>query len=892
MSDEMITESDSKITPLSSDVTRYQLRSMYRSWYLDYASYVILERAVPNIADGLKPVQRRILHSMKTLDDGRFNKVANIVGNTMQYHPHGDASINDALVQLGQKELLIETQGNWGNVLTGDRAAAGRYIEARLSPFALEVLYNSKLTEWAPSYDGRKKEPVTLPAKFPLLLVQGVEGIAVGLSSKILPHNFNEILDACIAFLRGEEFALYPDFATGGFIDVNRYNDGTRGGAVKVRAKIEKIDNKTLAITEVPYGVTSGSLINSILKAGEKGKIKIRKVDDMTSESVRVMVYLQPGTSSDKAIDALYAFTDCEINIYPNCCVIHDKKPVFISISDVLRHSVLSTRDLLQRELEIQRDEVREMLHFASLERIFIEERIYKDKEYEQSRSFEEATAHIMNRLKPWEPKFIRPVTDDDVQRLYEIKMGRILRFNAQKAEETIAAYRDKISEIEKHLANITAYTIDWYMSLKAKYGDAFPRRTVVRGFDNIEAATVAEANKKLYINRAEGFIGTSLAKDEFICPCSDIDDVIIFYRDGKYKVVKVQEKLFVGKNIEHIDVFKRNDQRTVYNVIYRDGKDGTYFMKRFFVTGITRDKEYDITQGTPGSRICYFTRNPNGEAEVVRVTLKPKARLNKLQFDVDFGELAIKGKQSRGNIVTRNEVHRFSLREKGASTLGGRKVWFDSDVLRLNYDGRGDYLGEFGGTDLVLVILKNGEYYTSTVDASNHYEDNILRIEKFRPGTIWSAILFDADQGYPYIKRFSFEQTAKKQKFIGDNPKSQLILLSDEPGARFEVTFGGGDDFRDPIVIVASEFINVKSLKAKGKRLTTYITENIVEIDPVPVSDPDESETPDLSEPAVSPDDDDDNAADNDSGNSAAETEDVSDEQVRDEINGQQHLF
>lgn len=892
MSDEMITESDSKITPLSSDVTRYQLRSMYRSWYLDYASYVILERAVPNIADGLKPVQRRILHSMKTLDDGRFNKVANIVGNTMQYHPHGDASINDALVQLGQKELLIETQGNWGNVLTGDRAAAGRYIEARLSPFALEVLYNSKLTEWAPSYDGRKKEPVTLPAKFPLLLVQGVEGIAVGLSSKILPHNFNEILDACIAFLRGEEFALYPDFATGGFLDVNRYNDGTRGGAVKVRAKIEKIDNKTLAITEVPYGVTSGSLINSILKAGEKGKIKIRKVDDMTSESVRVMVYLQPGTSSDKAIDALYAFTDCEINIYPNCCVIHDKKPVFISISDVLRHSVLSTRDLLQRELEIQRDEVREMLHFASLERIFIEERIYKDKEYEQSRSFEEATAHIMNRLKPWEPKFIRPVTDDDVQRLYEIKMGRILRFNAQKAEETIAAYRDKISEIEKHLANITAYTIDWYMSLKAKYGDAFPRRTVVRGFDNIEAATVAEANKKLYINRAEGFIGTSLAKDEFICPCSDIDDVIIFYRDGKYKVVKVQEKLFVGKNIEHIDVFKRNDQRTVYNVIYRDGKDGTYFMKRFFVTGITRDKEYDITQGTPGSRICYFTRNPNGEAEVVRVTLKPKARLNKLQFDVDFGELAIKGKQSRGNIVTRNEVHRFSLREKGASTLGGRKVWFDSDVLRLNYDGRGDYLGEFGGTDLVLVILKNGEYYTSTFDASNHYEDNILRIEKFRPGTIWSAILFDADQGYPYIKRFSFEQTAKKQKFIGDNPKSQLILLSDEPGARFEVTFGGGDDFRDPIVIVASEFINVKSLKAKGKRLTTYITENIVEIDPVPVSDPDESETPDLSEPAVSPDDDDDNAADNDSGNSAAETEDVSDEQVRDEINGQQHLF
>ena len=834
MSDEMITESDSKITPLSSDVTRYQLRSMYRSWYLDYASYVILERAVPNIADGLKPVQRRILHSMKTLDDGRFNKVANIVGNTMQYHPHGDASINDALVQLGQKELLIETQGNWGNVLTGDRAAAGRYIEARLSPFALEVLYNSKLTEWAPSYDGRKKEPVTLPAKFPLLLVQGVEGIAVGLSSKILPHNFNEILDACIAFLRGEEFALYPDFATGGFIDVNRYNDGTRGGAVKVRAKIEKIDNKTLAITEVPYGVTSGSLINSILKAGEKGKIKIRKVDDMTSESVRVMVYLQPGTSSDKAIDALYAFTDCEINIYPNCCVIHDKKPVFISISDVLRHSVLSTRDLLQRELEIQRDEVREMLHFASLERIFIEERIYKDKEYEQSRSFEEATAHIMNRLKPWEPKFIRPVTDDDVQRLYEIKMGRILRFNAQKAEETIAAYRDKISEIEKHLANITAYTIDWYMSLKAKYGDAFPRRTVVRGFDNIEAATVAEANKKLYINRAEGFIGTSLAKDEFICPCSDIDDVIIFYRDGKYKVVKVQEKLFVGKNIEHIDVFKRNDQRTVYNVIYRDGKDGTYFMKRFFVTGITRDKEYDITQGTPGSRICYFTRNPNGEAEVVRVTLKPKARLNKLQFDVDFGELAIKGKQSRGNIVTRNEVHRFSLREKGASTLGGRKVWFDSDVLRLNYDGRGDSLGVFQGDDLVLVITRDGEFYTTSFADTNHYDDNILRIEKFDPHKVWTAALYDASLGNPYLKRFTFEPSAKPQRYVGNDATSQLLLLTDTCYPRLEVIFGGNDAVRPPLEIDAEEFIGTKSFKAKGKRITTFRMERITELEPL----------------------------------------------------------
>ncbi|MDE5972184.1 MAG: DNA gyrase/topoisomerase IV subunit A, partial [Muribaculaceae bacterium] len=772
--------------PADGDTVRYQLRSMYRSWYLDYASYVILERAVPDMADGLKPVQRRILHSMKTLDDGRFNKVANIVGNTMQYHPHGDQSINDALVQLGQKELLVETQGNWGNVLTGDRAAAGRYIEARLSPFALEVLYNPKLTEWTKSYDGRKDEPVALPVKFPLLLVQGAEGIAVGLSCKILPHNFNELIDASVACLRGEEFTLYPDFVTGGFIDVSRYNDGQRGGAVKIRAKIEKVDSKSLAITELPFGVTSTSLISSILKAAEKGKIKVRKVDDMTSAQARVMVYLQPGTSSDKAIDALYAFTDCEINVYPNCCVIDQKKPRFVGVSDVLRHSAEATREMLRRELQIKRGEVSEMLHFASLERIFIEERIYKDEEYEQSRSFDEATAHIMKRLEPWAPQFIRPVTDEDVQRLYEIKMGRILRFSVQKADELIASYRERIAEIDTHLSDITGYTVDWFLGLQRKYGANYPRHTVVRSFDAIEAAQVAEANKKLYINRSEGFIGTSLTKDEFIAPCSDLDDVIIFYRDGKYKVVKVQEKLSVGKNIEHIDVFKRNDQRTIYNVIYRDGREGTYYMKRFFVTGITRDKEYDLTQGTPGSRVCYFSRNPNGEAEVVRVTLKPKARLNKLQFDVDFGELAIKGKQSRGNIVTRNEVHRFSLRERGASTLGGRKVWFDPDVLRLNYDGRGEYLGEFSGTDLVLVVLRNGEFYTSTFDATNHYEEGILRIERFRQGTVWSAVLFDADQGYPYIKRFAFEPTAKKQRFIGENPASRLIALSDAPGARF----------------------------------------------------------------------------------------------------------
>ncbi|MDE6535740.1 MAG: DNA gyrase/topoisomerase IV subunit A [Muribaculaceae bacterium] len=860
------------------DTKRYQLRSMYRSWYLDYASYVILERAVPSIEDGLKPVQRRILHSMKTLDDGRFNKVANIVGNTMQYHPHGDASIKDALVTLGQKELLVETQGNWGNILTGDSAAAGRYIEARLSPFALHVLYSPKITEWTPSYDGRKQEPVNLPVKFPLLLAQGVEGIAVGLSSKILPHNFNEILDACIAYLRDEEFTLYPDFPTGGFIDVSRYNDGARGGAVKVRAKIEKIDNKTLAITEIPFGTTTRSLTDSIIKAQEKGKIKIRKVDDHTSATARITVYLQPGTSSDKAIDGLYAFTDCEISIYPNCCVIEDEKPQFITVSDVLRHSVNATREMLRRELEIRRGEINELLHFASLERIFIEERIYKDKEYEQSKSFEEATRHIHVRLLPWQPKLIREITDEDIQRLYEIKMGRILRFNSNKADELIAKYHEQIEEIDRELADMTGHTIRWYEELKQKYGAPYERRTVVRGFDTIKAAAVAEANKKLYINRAEGFIGTSLTKDEFISPCSDIDDVIIFYKDGKYKVTKVQEKLFVGKNIEHIAIYKPKDERTIYNVIYRDGKDGTYFMKRFPVTGVTRDKEYDVTQGKPGSKICYFTANSNGEAEVVRVSLKPKARLNKLQFDVDFSELAVKGKQSRGNIVTKNEVHRFSLRERGVSTLGGRQVWFDRDVLRLNYDGRGEYLGEFHGQDLVLVVLKNGEYYTSNFDATNHYEDNILRIELFEPGKVWTAVLNDADQGYPYLKRFTFEASAKRQRYLGENPDSELIALSDAPGARFRVEFApveGVDMVREPLEVLSPEFIAVKSFKAKGKRLTTFSVAAITELEPAEVDLPEVEEPEQTDEPAETP----------------VEPE-ISDDELRDSLNGQERLF
>lgn len=873
----------------AADVVKHQLRGMYRSWFLDYASYVILERAVPHIEDGLKPVQRRILHSMKTLDDGRFNKVANIVGNTMQYHPHGDASINDALVQLGQKDLLVETQGNWGNILTGASAAAGRYIEARLSPFALETLFNPKITEWTLSYDGRKKEPVVLPSKFPLLLFQGVEGIAVGLSSKILPHNFNEIIDAAIAHLKGEEFTLYPDFVTGGFIDVSRYNDGERGGVVKVRAKIEKIDNKTLAITEIPYGKTTGALIDSILKAFEKGKIKIRKVDDNTAEHALILVHLLPGTSSDRTIDALYAFTDCELSISPNCCVIADRKPHFLGVSDVLRHNVDTARELLRKELEISLSEVKELLHFASLERIFIEQRIYKDSRFEEGETIEEVIAHVHSRLLPFVKDLVRDITDDDILRLLEIKMKRITKFDSHKADELIASYLDRIAEIEGNLSRLTEYAIAWFESLKAKYGDTFPRHTVIRGFDNIEAAQVAEANEKLYINREEGFIGTSLKKDEFVCNCSSIDDIIIFYRDGRYKVVKVAEKLFVDKNILYINVFKRGDERTIYNAIYQDGKGGTFYMKRFSVTGVTRDKEYNLTMGTPGSRVSWFSANPNGEAEIVKVTLKPKARLKTLQFDVDFSELAIKGKQSRGNIVTRNEVHRFSLKERGASTLGGRKVWFDPDVLRLNYDGRGDYLGEFAGNDTILVILKSGEYYMSSFDAGNHYPENILRIEKYRPGIVWTAILNDADQGYPYLKRFTFEPSAKLQRYLGENAKSSLILLTDEPGARFEVKFGGADEFREPLIIDAIDFIAVKSFKAKGKRVTTYTIDSVTEIEPRETGLDDEeeettsssqSDSSDMSDPSDPSDPSDDTYTER------------SDDEVRDEINGQERLF
>lgn len=856
---------------------KYQLTGMYQSWFLDYASYVILERAVPHLEDGLKPVQRRILHSMKRLDDGRYNKVANIVGHTMQFHPHGDASIGDALVQLGQKDLLIDCQGNWGNILTGDSAAAPRYIEARLSKFALDVVFNPKTTQWKPSYDGRNKEPITLPVKFPLLLAQGVEGIAVGLSSKILPHNFNEILDAAIAYLRNEPFELFPDFQTGGFIDVTRYNDGERGGSVKVRAKVEKRDNRTLAITEIPYGKTTSTLIDSILKALEKGKIKIRKVDDNTAQHAEILVHLIPGTSSDKAIDALYAFTDCEVSISPNCCVICDSKPHFLTVSDVLRRSVDNTVRLLGEELSIQKHELEETLHFASLEKIFIEERIYKDKAFEDSTSMDIAVAHIDKRIEPFKPSFVREVTREDILKLMEIKMGRILKFNSEKAEEQIAAIKTDIEEIENHLAHIVDYTIRWYEALKSKYGKNYPRRTVIRSFDTIEVTKVVEANEKLYINREEGFMGTGLKKDEFICNCSDIDDIIIFYKDGKYKVVRVSEKMFIGKNVLYINVFKKNDTRTIYNVIYRDGKDGLHYIKRFAVTGVTRDKEYDLTQGKPGSRVVWFTANPNGEAEILKITFKPKPRLKCLFIDKDFSDIAIKGRQSMGNIVTKNEIHKISLKEKGGSTLGGRQVWFDRDILRLNYDGRGEYLGEFHGNDQILVIMKNGDFCTTSFDATNHYEADIMIIEKYDSGKTWTAALNDADQGYPYLKRFKLEPTQKKQNFLGENPKSSLILLTDESFPRFEVVFGGNDAFRDPLIIDAEEFIGVKSFKAKGKRISTYTVETINELEPLRKEIP-QPEVPE----AELPDDTDAVTGSQSEGNS----------DILDEITGQMKLF
>ena len=823
---------------------RTLLSGMFKDWFLEYASYVILERAVPHIDDGLKPVQRRILHSMQTLDDGRFNKVANIVGNTMQYHPHGDASIGDALVQLGQKDLLVDTQGNWGNILTGDGAAAGRYIEARLSEFALESVFSPDITEWTPSYDGRKKEPVTLPVKFPLLLAQGVEGIAVGLSSKILPHNFNEICDAAIDFLEGREFRLLPDFQTGGLLDASRYNDGARGGSVKVRAKIEKIDSKTLAITEIPYGKTTTTLISSILSAMEKGKIKVKHVDDNTSATAEILVHLTPGTSSDKAIDALYAFTDCEVSISPICCVIRDRKPHFLTVSDVLRHSVNRTRDMLLEELNIRLGENREAMLFASLEKIFIENRMYKDRHIEQAPDMDSAVARIDELMEPFKPQFFRPLTRDDIMRLWEIRMGRILKFNSEKANEKIARLQGEIEQIAYDIEHITEFTVKWYAHLKEKYGAHYPRRTTLRGFDSIEATKVAEANKRLFFDKEGGFIGIGLKEGEFKFTCSDIDDILIIYRDGTYKIVRVQDKLFIGKKVQHIGLFKKDDKRTIYNLIYRNGKEGEYYKKRFFIKGLTREKIYNMTKGADGSKIEYLSVNPNGEAETVKVTLtgKPNATgrpPRNRELYVDFADLALKGKDSLGNLVTKFQVKSVTLEKRGGSTLGGREVWFDRDVLRLNYDGRGESLGIFQGDDQVLIITTDGQFYTTSYSDENHYDDNILRIEKFNPNKVWTAALFDASLGYPYLKRFNFEPTARPQRYVGSDEKSQLLLLTDTVYPRLEVKYGGNDAVRPPLEIDAEEFIAVKSFKAKGKRITTFTLDTITELEPTRFPEP-----------------------------------------------------
>ena len=825
------------------------LSKMYQTWFLDYASYVILERAVPHIDDGLKPVQRRILYNLKRMDSGKLIKVANIVGETMKYHPHGDASINDALVQLGQKGFLIDTQGNWGNILTGDPAAAGRYIEAKLSAFAHEAVYSDRVTPWKKTYDGTTDEPVALPVKFPLLLAQGAEGIAVGLSSKILSHNFVELAEAACAYLRGEEFTLYPDFPTGGLIDVSRYNDGERGGSLKSRAKIDKIDSKTLSISELPAGKTTTTLIESILKAVEKGKIRIRRVDDMTAATTDIRLTLAAGVSSDKAIDALYAFTDCEVSISPNCCVIYEEKPLFTTVSELLRYSVERTKFLFGEELKILLSEKEEQYLGASLERIFIEERIYKDKAFEEAADEATALEHIAKRVEPFADRFIRPVTTDDLRRLLELRMARILRFNLPKHEAALLQIEQDMAQLRHDIAHLTDYTIRWYQHLIQRYGAAFPRRTKITNFGTIEVTKVAELDAKLYINREEGFFGTALKDAEFVCNCSSLDEVIIFFRSGKYFVGKVEDKKFYGnEEVIYINRYQRNDERTIYNVIYRDGKVGSVYAKRFNVLSVIRDRVYDLTRGKEGSRVLYFSANGNGEAEKVAVKLKIRnARQRLFQFEKDFSDIPIKSRSSVGLLVTKAEVHSVSLLSKGFSTLGGRDVWFDRDVLRLNYNEQGQYLGSFHARDRILVVLKSGECYTSDFSDSIHIEENLLRIEKNEPRKIWTAVYYDADQKYHYIKRFSIEEDQKRENILGENPKNELLLLTDTYYPRLLIgRQEKGGELRTTEIDV-EEFALVKSIRARGKRIAPYLIDHIEELPPLkesPVFEPEHDES------------------------------------------------
>jgi topoisomerase IV subunit A len=809
-----------------------ELAGKYKDWFLDYASYVILERAVPHIDDGLKPVQRRILHAMRQIEDGRYNKVANIIGQTMQYHPHGDVSIGDALVQLGQKNLLIDSQGNWGNIFTGDGAAASRYIEARLSKFALEVVFNPRTTTWKLSYDGRNKEPVTLPVKFPLLLAQGVEGIAVGLASKILPHNFLELIDASIACLQGKSFELYPDFPTGGLIDVSRYNDGLRGGQVKIRARIGKLDKKALVITELPFGQTTSSLIESILKANEKGKIKIRKIDDNTAGQVEIVIHLVPGIDPDVTIDALYAFTDCEIPASPNVCVIRNEKPCFIGVSEMLRIATDNTVKLLTAELQIRLDELEGFWHYASLEKIFIENELYEP--IKNCKTEESILETIDLGLTPFKRLLRREVVREDLIRLSNIPIRRISRFSAFKADEYIRNIEAEMEQMKNYLANIIPYAINYFRQIKKKYGAGRERKTEIRNFDTIMASEVAVANEKLYINRLEGFIGTGLKKDEYISDCSDIDDIMIIRKDGKYMITKVSDKQFVGKDIEYAGVFKKNDERTIYNVIYRDGLAGTTYYKRCAITGLTRGKEYTLTRGESGSRLLYLSVNPNGEAETVKVTLKPRPRVKNLVFDASFSGLEIKGRSSIGNILTRYPVHKIDLKEKGSSTLGGKKIWWDETVQRLNHDAKGVYLGDFLPKDKILVMTRMGEMMLSGHELTTHFEEDLLIIEKFEPGRIFTVVYYDGEQKLHYIKRFRAETMDKPVRFMEEHPKSRIVLLSENDFPRFELKFGGKHKKREPEVMEAADFIAEKSFKAKGKRLTTFEISSVTELKPI----------------------------------------------------------
>ncbi|WP_370476853.1 DNA gyrase/topoisomerase IV subunit A [Tamlana flava] len=844
----MIEESDDLINNEDEpQETITRVTGMYKDWFLDYASYVILERAVPAIEDGFKPVQRRIMHSMKDLDDGRYNKVANIVGHTMQYHPHGDASIADAMVQLGQKDLLIDTQGNWGNILTGDSAAASRYIEARLSKFALDVVYNPKITEWQASYDGRRKEPINLPVMFPLLLAQGGEGIAVGLSTKILPHNFIELIDASIKHLQGKRFTILPDFPTAGIADFSNYNDGLRGGRVRVRARISQLDKNTLVITELPYGTTTSTLIDSIIKANDKGKIKVKKIEDNTAAEVEILVHLPSGLSPDKTIDALYAFTSCESSISPLGCVIEDNKPLFIGVSEMLRRSTDNTVELLKQELEIKLGEFEEQWHFASLERIFIENRIYRDIEEEET--WEGVISAIDKGLQPHIKHLKRAVVEEDIVRLTEIRIKRISKFDIDKAQQKIEALEEQIAEVKHHLANLIDYAISYFKRLKKDYGEGRERKTEIRAFDDVDATKVVIRNTKLYVNREEGFIGTSLRRDEYVCDCSDIDDVIVFNQEGKMMVTKVDAKTFVGKDIIHVAVFKKKDKRTIYNMIYRDGKKGASYIKRFAVTGITRDREYDLTSENKGSTVLYFSANPNGEAEVVTILLRQAGSIKKLKWDIDFADILIKGRASKGNLVTKYAVKRVELKEKGISTLKPRKIWFDDTVQRLNLDGRGELIGEFRGEDKLLIINQSGILKTVTPEVTMHFDDDMIVLEKWVPKKPISVIYYNGEKELYYVKRFLVEQEGKEESFISDHPNSQLEIVSTDWRPMTEVVFAKerGKDRKDNLEVNLEEFIAIKGISALGNQLTRDKVIQINLMDSLPYEAPEEVHADDL---------------------------------------------